>query len=143
MPPDDKQIMTHNSMTLLRQRYFPRHGQRYHQPRSCHTPEYRYQDPLWSRSRDQNYDGPCTDILIQQISARCIQKLLSYMASTTAVVSCVHLRMRSLQNWFIRNFDSSSEPQWKKLSILRAILRSFIWWSIANNLLRGIPLGVH
>lgn len=50
-----------------------------------------------------------------------------------------HLCRRPLQNWFTRNINSSSEPQWRKLSVQRVIIRDLLWW-ISESLLKGIPL---
>ncbi|XP_067319280.1 uncharacterized protein [Anolis sagrei] len=75
----------------------------------------------------------------QQASAWAIQSILGHMSSTTNVTPFARLRMRPLQNWFIRTFDPLHDPQSRVLHPPHSVLHSLIWWTKAHNVLLGIP----
>ncbi|XP_060642454.2 transcription factor E4F1 isoform X3 [Anolis sagrei] len=72
-------------------------------------------------------------------SAWAIQPILGHMSSTTNVTPFARLRMRPLQNWFIRTFNPLTDPQSRVLYPPNSILQSLSWWTREHNVCQGMP----
>ena len=68
-----------------------------------------------------------------------IQRLLGHMAATVSVVEWARMRMRPLQNWFIRRFPHDRNAHRYHLTIPAEIVASLHWWTVTDNLLQGLP----
>nr|XP_060620947.1 uncharacterized protein LOC132768763 [Anolis sagrei ordinatus] len=72
-------------------------------------------------------------------SAWAIQSILGHMSSTTTVTPFARLRLRPLQNWFLRVFRPHKDSQNTILHPPQLVLDSLSWWTKRYNVNRGMP----
>lgn len=71
--------------------------------------------------------------------ARSAQQLLGLMASTTSTIQHAQLKMRSLQAWYLSNFNTIEDHPQKLLLVPPELSAQLRWWVTNANLSVGRP----